>query len=624
MHLYRLNGYYQGVSKLVKADDFAPQNSDVLGSRLPTDPSKAHAPTTNFKLVSYQPHFEDPPVTDLGSLPPRQQCFLTADNSVTAPFIYASEGVPQHGVAPIFGSYDLLNLRSDMCFDRYGRYGSYGLGYPADKGGTGMGLHGDQSLTGPIWSASGHINWLSIDLGDAQKRCRERNQGRYAPVKGDQHDNNESVIEFPDIDWQIYRPQERNGSLIPRKAIVLRAWTGFEYLPGTKLYLRSLVNELSLQSGGEYDIHLLVEVKDKERQFWTSKTVYENILIEYIPAEFRSMTTLWSQDLMEMIYPGPFQPQFHDHGPMYTAMRSMHFALQWFMLQHPEYEYVWNWEMDIRYIGHWYELFESVSKWAKRQPRNHLWARNARYYVSGLFDNWEAFAQNTEQRSPKDIIDDPKFMTNPSPDHGFDEEHDEEADFITLNPIFNPDRTLWNRREDVTGYDTNAPIPERRAAIIAASRFSRRLLLAMHHETLQNRHSMASEMFPPSMALHHGLKAVYVPHPIYLEHDWNATYASSIFNGGPEGGTDGYENSVFGEGPAGNHMALKQSTYYYEAQFAEFLWWRWLGYRDYRYDDEGGAADELRRSWLFGKRKGRMCLRSMLFHPIKYDEGRST
>lgn len=606
----------------MKAENFVPQNSDVLRSHSPSDTDNSHA-SADFKLAPYQPRFTDPPVTNLGSLPLRQQCFLTADETVPAPSIYASGGVPQHGVAPIFGSHELLNLRGDICFDRYGRYGSYGLGYGSEKGGTGMGLHGDQGLTEPIWSTTSHINWISIDLGDAQKRCRERNQGRYAPVKGIKHENDEPVTEFPDLDWQNYQSQEGNSSMIPRKAIVLRAWTGFEYLPGTKLYLRSLVNELSLQSGGEYDIHLLVEVKDKERQFWASKTVYNNILIEYIPAEFRSMTTLWSQELMEKVYPGPFQPQFHDHGPMYTAMRSMHFALQWFMLQHPEYEYVWNWEMDIRYIGHWYELFDSVSKWARKQPRNHQWARNARYYISGLFDNWEGFAQDTEQRSPKDIIDDPNFKPNPSPGYGSDDKHNEEADFITLNPIFNPDHTLWNRREDVTGYDTNEPIPERRTAIIAASRFSRRLLLAMHHENSQNRHSMGSEMFPPSMTLHHGLKAVYVPHPIYLERDWNITYASSIFNGGPEGGTDGYEDSVFGEGPAGNHMALKQSTYYYEAEFAEFLWWRWLGYRDYRYDDEGGAADELKRSWLFGKRKGRMCLRSMLFHPIKYDEGRS-
>lgn len=603
----------------MKAKDLTPQNADTLRNRDQSDMDPSLTASTSFKLVPYMPQFADTPATNTGSLPAKEECFLMADDTTIAPSIYAIEGVPQHSVSPIFGSYDLLNLRKDVCFERYGRYGSYGLGYSADKGGSGLGLHGDNSLADTVWSTAGPIDWSVVDLGDAQRRCRDRNHKRYAPVKTDQNESNRSMTEFPEIDWQKYHNQAGNDSVIPRKAVVLRGWTGLEYLPGLKLYIRSLVNELSLQSGGEYDIHLLVEVKDKNRTFWESKPVYDDILAEYVPAEFRAMTTLWSQELMEIMYPGPFEPQFRDHGSMYPAMRSMHFALQWFMLQHPEYEYIWNWEMDLRYIGHWYELFDSVGKWAKKQPRNHLWARNARYFISGLFDNWEAFTQDTEQRTPNDITDDPRFKPNPTP--GEDTHDEEEADFITLNPIFNPAETLWNRREDVTGYDTNLPIPERRAAIVAASRFSRRLLLAMHYENSQNRHSMGSEMFPTSMALHHGLKAVYVPHPVYLERDWNSTYASSIFNGGPEGATDGFEDSVFGVGPLGGYTALAQSTYYYEAQFAEFLWWRWLGYRDYRYD-EGGAEDELKGGWL-RKRKGRMCLRSVLLHPIKYDEGRS-
>lgn len=601
----------------MKAADLVPQNGDTLRQRDETDTSTSRTKSTQFKLVPYTPQFADSSTTNPSGLAPREECFLTPDDTVPAPSIYASEGVPQYSVAPLFGSHDLLNLRTDVCFDRYGRYGSYGLGYATDKGGSGLGLHGDQSLTEPVWSASGYVNWSSINLGDAQIRCRDRNQKRFVPVASDHG----SMTEFPEIDWQQYH-FPGGDSVIPRKAIILRGWTGLEYLPGLKIYIRSLVNELSLQSGGEYGVHLLVEVKEKNRTFWTSEEVYDEILAEYVPEEFRSMTTLWSQELMEIIYPGPFQPQFRDHGSMYPAMRSMHFALQWFMLQHPEYEYLWNWEMDLRYVGHWYELFDSVSRWAKKQPRNHLWARNARYYISNLFENWESFTEDTKQRTPTDITDDPKFKPNPTPgEESHNEDGEQEADFITLNPIFNPAQTLWNRREDVTGYDTNLPIPERRAAIVAASRFSRRLLLAMHHENSQNRHSMGSEMFPPSMALHHGLKAVYVPHPVYLERDWNSTYATSIFNGGPEGATDGFENSVFGEGPLGNHMALTQSTYYYEAQFAEFLWWRWLGYKDFRYD-EGGAEDELKSGWLT-KRKGRMCLRSVLLHPIKYDEGRS-
>lgn len=521
----------------------------------------------------------------------------------------------------MFGSYQSIGLRDDVCFDRYGRYGAYGLGYSAAEGGTGWGMHGDQSQADPVWASTGHLNWSSVDLGDAQRRCVTRNRKRFHKTQQDYHQaHSGSLSNFSEINWEKYRPQGEGLPVVPRTAIILRTWEGMDYKPGVRLYLRSLVNELSLYSGGEYDVHLLIEVKNASRPIWASEEEYDKALTDLVPEEFRSMATLWNQQLMQLIYPGPFQPQFHEHGSMYPAMRSMHFALQWFMIQHPEYEYFWNWEMDIRYIGHWYELFDRARTWAKTQPRRHAWTRSARYYISALYDDWKTFSHDSEQRAIDDPIDHPEFAPNPTPGHERDKE--EEADFITFNPIFNPQNTNWNRREDVTGYDTNQPIPERRSAIVAASRFSRRLLLAMHYENYHNRHSMASEMFPPTMALHHGLKAVYVPHPVYLERDWTAQNASEIFNGGPFGDTGNFPDSVFGDGPKGNQMALMQSTYFYDAKFAEMLWWRWGGYELYQYGNEGGAKDELSKD-RNGVRKGRMCLRSMLFHPVKYDEGRS-
>jgi len=29
--------------------------------------------------------------------------------------------------------------------------------------------------------------------------------------------------------------------------------------------------------------------------------------------------------------------------------------MQYFAYQHPEYDFFWNWEMDIRNTGHWYD-----------------------------------------------------------------------------------------------------------------------------------------------------------------------------------------------------------------------------------------------------------------------------
>ena len=557
--------------------------------KTPASTAPASSQVANITAVPYRPLLKNSSAVNNADVPPIQQCFLDVDDRIPAPSIYAFHGIPQHGVEPLLGSYDVLGLRDDICFERYGRYGPYGLGYATRKGGSGLGMHGDRSLTKPIWTTSGKIDWSSVDLGDAQRRCFQRNQGRF--VKAAQSSVQDGHSDRSDI---------------PRTAVVLRAWSGLDYTPARKLYIRSLVNEVSLYSGGEYDVHLLVEVKPKDsvKPIWTSKEAYNEVLAKVVPEEFRSMATLWSQKLMESTYPGPFQPQFSFHGSMYPAMRSMHFALQWFMLQHPEYQYFWNWEMDLRYIGHYYELLDRTSTWAKKQPRDLLWERNARFFIPALYKSWDAFVQDTQRKFPESI------------DGSTVDNDEEQADLITFDPIFDPAQTLWNRRLDVSGYDTSLPIPPRRASIVVAARFSRRLLLTMHNETLQ-KHSMASEMFPASMCLHHGLKAVYAPHPVYHERDWPGSFAQEIFNGGNKGQSGGYEDSVFGEGPKGNEHALLGTTYYYNARFAAVLWRRWMGYKE---EGVGGKKQELRKGKEgFG---GRMCLRSMLLHPVKRDVGR--
>jgi hypothetical protein len=123
-----------------------------------------------------------------------------------------------------------------------------------------------------------------------------------------------------------------------------------------------------------------------------------------------------------------------------------------------------------------------------------------------------------------------------------------------------------------------------------------------HKETYKMRHTMFPEMWPPTIALHHGYKAVYIPHPVYFHHSWSLDLMDQVFNH-PRVPTD----SVFGYG---EHNQL-DNTFYYHAEFAGTLWRRWFGYRE---DNEGGTWHELTKS-------GRMCLRSTLFHPIKYERG---
>jgi hypothetical protein len=447
------------------------------------------------------------------------------------------------------------------------------------------------------------------------------------------------------------KPSEKtkNGKeFAPRTAVIIRTWTGYEYDPEDIFYLRALVNELSIQSGSEYVVHFLIHVKDDNMQVWSDADTYQRVLDESLPEEFRGMGTLWSERQMGLIY-GGVEESMYRNLPVHGAYRSTYMPVQYFAHQHPEYDFFWHWEMDIRYTGHFYHLFNQVSSWAKEQPRKGLWERNGRFYVPSEHGKWEDFRhmvrvqiehgtsakQNvyaklgadagTKPPLDKDSRRSEKPVWGPLPPTGegdsIESEHDpipptsydkdeyewgvgEEADFVTFNPLFDPSGTNWILAEDVTGYNTSESYPPRRTAIITASRLSRRLLETMHRETALKRHTMFSEMWPGSCALHHGLKAVYAPHPVYIDRAWPTSYLAAIFNNGRNGAAGGARTSVFSDERQHN---FRGTTWYYDAGFSPNIWKRWLGYR---VDNDGGEEAE-----LVGE--GRMCLPPMMLHPVK-------
>ena len=415
------------------------------------------------------------------------------------------------------------------------------------------------------------------------------------------------------------------------------------------LYLRALVNELALHSSGAYEIHFLIHVKDDNLQIWADEATYQRALEESLPEEFRGMGTLWSERQMGLIYGGVAESFYRDL-PVHGAYRSTYMPVQYFAHVHPEYDFFWHWEMDIRYTGHFYHLFSSVSEWAKQQPRKGLWDRNGRFYIPSEHGSWEDFRQmvrvqsehgtaskqniygklnqdaggkhplDEDSRRPEQSVWGPQRPTgegdktaspdaDPKPPTTYDQDKytwgvGEEADLITFNPLFDPHNTNWILAEDVTGYNTTQSFPPRRTAIITASRLSRRLLETMHKETSLERHTMFSEMWPGSAALHHGYKAVYAPHPVYIDRAWPTSYLAAIFNNGRNGAAGGARTSVFSDERQHNFLG---TTWYYHAGFSANLWKRWLGYK---VDNDGGEEWE-------EANEGRMCLPAMLLHPVK-------
>ncbi|KID72221.1 Major facilitator superfamily transporter, partial [Metarhizium brunneum ARSEF 3297] len=616
-----LDGYFHGLKTLVKASELVPEYPNT------TDAAPLPAPPVNNGRL-LQPTAYNPYTTAGKHI---KTCYLDKNRKIPAPDVYAYNGVPQHMPDAAFGSYEIFGIRDDICFDRFGRFGPYGLGYGKEEGGLGVGQDTEDSHNELIWATSGKINYTHVDWGEAQDQCSDANKHRLlAPVS--------QSGELPKS------PGDRKGKK-PRQAVVVRCYTDFQWTDLAVVNFRALITELSLKSGGEYTVHILLHVLDNDEPIWADDGVVQRILDSHIPAEFQSLATLWSEAQMELFYPGDFQDTYNNpsSAPIHGVYRSAHFPLQVFASQHPEYEYFWNWEMDLRYLGNYFELLDRIGRWADDQPRPLLWERNERYYIPSYHGTWENFTKTVEI----DLVQSGRQAVFGPVDHEdrkslFFEERGERAlpdscgaghkltqcgvgegaDLITFNPIFDIAYSGWVFSNDIVGYkNPSYDNPPRRSSIVTAGRLSRRLLMSMHEEVWRHHRTMFAEMFPASVALHHGLKAVYAPHPVFLDRAWApaGSAVDAVFNGGRDRSTSGL-NSPFYFFNEHNH---KGTSFYYNSEFPSLLWKRWLGYA--QMDGRGPfggrrGAGTLRggyeeESW--SDSTGRMCLRSMLLHPIK-------
>ncbi|KAJ2970548.1 hypothetical protein NQ176_g8138 [Zarea fungicola] len=256
-------------------------------------------------------------------------CFLDVEAKIPVPSVYAYDVVPDDMPVPTLGSYELLGIRDDVCFDRFGRYGPYGLGYSEAIGGIGLGNDTESSGNEQVWSTTGRIDYRTVDWAEAQQRCYTSNEHRYrkAGSRGD-----------------ALAPAESR----PRTAIVVRCYEGFKWTPMAILNFRAMITELSLKTGGEYSVHLLMQVRDTKLPLWAVSSARKQYLNKHVPIELQGLVTLWSESQMKLLYPKKFPRSFRNPSgsSIHSVFRSPHLPLQIFAKEHPEYDFFWNWEMD--------------------------------------------------------------------------------------------------------------------------------------------------------------------------------------------------------------------------------------------------------------------------------------
>ncbi|KAK0631824.1 hypothetical protein B0T14DRAFT_502520 [Immersiella caudata] len=685
-----LTRYYGGIRTLIPFADNIPQYPKVEDEKPPS--SSATVQGSGKREAADEKNgfpksnaFQDHPVASL----PRtkdiiSECFLDDEKTVAVPPVRYFNGRPSGFPDHVVGSYELFSLPEDVCFERFGRYGPYGYGYPIPSGGLGLGEHGDREGSEQVWQSVKQVDWLQVDWASVQQRCYEANANRFKPLKhrgspphgfyiGEKVEQTKLAARAQ-TNWTSTPSSKSTPAAtaqpqgdMPRTAVVVRCWDEFKWNEDSVMNLRALISELSLASGGRYDIHLLVQVKnDAAHPIWADDETYRAHIEETVPGEFRNITTLWSVTQMLAVYQGIRDLWTRGPSlPVHGEFRGLQMAVQLFAYNHPEYDYFWQWEMDIRYTGHYYDLLTKMENWAKQQPRKGLWERNARFYVPDVHGSWEDFKQmarvQTEHgtlsadniwdkvpgsakgnsdphrqtalgeesvwgpRRPVDRADWFESDRDPQPPTTYERDKykwgvGEEAELITMNPIFDPAGTTWNVADDITGYNetgTNGK-PPRRAHIISAARMSRRLLLQMHRETAFKKHHAFPEMWPATVALHHGYKAVYAPHPVFVDREWPVEYMTRVLNGGRNGASGGARASVFGD----REHNMRGMTWFYNSGFSGNLYRRWLGLRS---NNDGGEQFELTPDMSKNDTtvntmrggEGRMCLPPMLLHPIK-------
>ena len=170
--------------------------------------------------------------------------------------------------------------------------------------------------------------WKEVRWGALQSECIAKNSGRYEPrdepmkerfswptardvdevdsvLINSSDDTSEDLFESAGKSLKSSRRWGRGSGKEYKKksALVLRTYDGLDWTPAVVRHIRSYIMELSLHSGGEYEIIIMSEVKDLEKHIFDYEESYRKALWQAVPPEFREMTILFNRHLLEKWYP---------------------------------------------------------------------------------------------------------------------------------------------------------------------------------------------------------------------------------------------------------------------------------------------------------------------------------
>ena len=509
-----------------------------------------------------------------------------------------------HQPPPTIGSHDSLHINPRICLDRWSRFNP--AGYDEDH------IDLDRDLDEDVLP---RLDWDHMDWDTMQEQCYIRNQDRYEqrsafPSK---------VFDLPtedekvNVDSTLYFPQQPNTTWWSpsqyhlRTGVVVHLNARPNWPVDTQQFLRSLILELSLHTGGEYEIILLVRSPHPDNTLFSNDNLYNTELRRSTPPEFRNITMLYNAALTSAWYPGTEL----SHPPDQESQAELQ-TLALLSLLRPDLEHIYHISHQVRYTSNFYPLLESLTSFAASQPRQGLQERNSHLYFPSLHHRYSTFVSlHTNVTSLPDppspcpgitpIGPDPPNTPADYPSYGITEP----ADLITLSPILSPSSLLTPSATPqipaLRPFNTTSihGVSISTALLLtttssALTSYSKRLLRAIHHTQLTTNASMPGPMLGPSIARVHGLKAVVAPMPNWLDvattpsdvyRDLEGGVLTASSQGGNETRGEGEVDARVGDGEKilrlrgeSPRWSMGMSGTRGVSEFGNELYKRWMGY----------------------------------------------
>ncbi|UZJ53235.1 hypothetical protein CBS101457_002555 [Exobasidium rhododendri] len=344
-----------------------------------------------------------------------------------------------------------------------------------------------------------------------------------------------------------------------KTVIVMRAYENYTWGEDDILNVRAMIVEASLKSAEPMDVRILLEVHDDRWAIASSERHRSYILSQSVPREFWDITELWNEGQMGSLYPA-LPGKFLNRMAAESSYRSCFMPTQNFALDHPEYSFVWNWEMDSRFTGDYADLFHGASNFARGERDDE---------ELGRYKHW------LMEQVPASVAE---WATSKTISEGVGKE----PDLIVFNPIFDPRQSGWYWEYDIQNYPEGRKT-DRRASIGRNIRLSRALLHAMSTLNAEEKKSAHCESWPATVVLHSNqaiwqnanvyqaratsylkqkMKAVYAPHPIYFGHHHSPSELYKMLSR-----SDFYKKA--------NEKVMRDSSFYYDGGHAKRLYVEW-------------------------------------------------